>query len=95
MNKPVNKSRRHFLRGAGVALALPWMESLPLFGAQESKAAAAAAANEMSAKTADLRDPPRSPIALEPVRVGAVVDPMPVGAVALGWPGDSCDCGEH
>ena len=24
-------SRRHFLRGAGVALALPWMESLPLF----------------------------------------------------------------
>jgi hypothetical protein len=23
-------SRRHFLRGAGVALALPWMESLPL-----------------------------------------------------------------
>ena len=23
------KSRRHFLRGAGVALALPWMESLP------------------------------------------------------------------
>ncbi|MEY2881928.1 MAG: hypothetical protein RLZZ15_4308 [Verrucomicrobiota bacterium] len=25
-------SRRHFLRGAGVALALPWMESLPLLG---------------------------------------------------------------
>jgi len=24
-------SRRHFLRGAGVALALPWMESLPVF----------------------------------------------------------------
>src|SRR5580765_8529507 len=24
-------SRRHFLRGVGVALALPWMESLPLF----------------------------------------------------------------
>jgi hypothetical protein len=31
MSKPVNKSRRHFLRGAGVALALPWMESLPVF----------------------------------------------------------------
>lgn len=31
------KSRRHFLRGAGVALALPWMESLPL-AAQEAKA---------------------------------------------------------
>ena len=24
-------SRRHFLRGVGVALALPWMESLPIF----------------------------------------------------------------
>src|SRR5258708_3745239 len=28
-------SRRHFLRGAGVALALPWMESLPLLAANE------------------------------------------------------------
>lgn len=27
------KSRRNFLRGAGVALALPWMESLPVFAA--------------------------------------------------------------
>jgi hypothetical protein len=27
-----NTSRRHFLRGLGVALALPWMESLPVFG---------------------------------------------------------------
>jgi len=25
-------SRRHFLRGVGVALALPWLESMPLFG---------------------------------------------------------------
>ena len=25
-------SRRHFLRGMGVALALPWLESMPLFG---------------------------------------------------------------
>ena len=31
-----NPSRRHFLRGAGVALALPWMESMPLF-AQDGK----------------------------------------------------------
>src|SRR6476646_1464620 len=31
-------SRRHFLRGMGVALALPWMESLPLV----ARAAAAA-----------------------------------------------------
>jgi hypothetical protein len=34
-------SRRHFLRGVGVALALPWMESLPLF-AQTSGAPKAA-----------------------------------------------------
>ena len=26
-------SRRHFLRGVGVALALPWMESLPFIAA--------------------------------------------------------------
>ncbi len=38
-------SRRNFLRGAGVALTLPWMESLPLWGAEES-AVTAAAANE-------------------------------------------------
>jgi hypothetical protein len=29
---PGPTSRRHFLRGMGVALALPWMESLPLLG---------------------------------------------------------------
>jgi Protein of unknown function (DUF1552) len=40
------RSRRHFLRGAGVALALPWMESLPVFGAQDGPAAAVAAANK-------------------------------------------------
>src|SRR3954451_18925143 len=34
-------SRRHFLRGVGVALALPWMESLPLLG----QAAAAVKSN--------------------------------------------------
>jgi hypothetical protein len=27
-----NQSRRQFVRGMGVALALPWMESLPVFG---------------------------------------------------------------
>ncbi len=39
------KSRRHFLRGTGVALALPWLESLNVLKAQDlpSKAAAAAA----------------------------------------------------
>jgi hypothetical protein len=35
------KSRRHFLRGAGVALALPWLESLPLY-ANETKPGAPA-----------------------------------------------------
>ncbi|MSU49158.1 MAG: DUF1552 domain-containing protein [Opitutus sp.] len=35
-------SRRHFLRGVGVALALPWLESLPLFG----QAAAGVKANQ-------------------------------------------------
>jgi Protein of unknown function (DUF1552) len=29
--RPGHPSRRHFLRGVGVALALPWMESLPRF----------------------------------------------------------------
>ncbi len=38
MNKAEGNSRRHFLRGAGVALALPWMESLPLFGATDPPA---------------------------------------------------------
>src|SRR5919206_2651891 len=31
-------SRRHFLRGMGVALALPWMESLPLVGTASARA---------------------------------------------------------
>lgn len=38
MNKTTQTSRRHFLRGAGIALALPWLESLPVFG-QDKKAA--------------------------------------------------------
>ena len=38
----VNRSRRNFLRGTGVALALPWMESLPAF----AQAAGAAASNK-------------------------------------------------
>jgi Protein of unknown function (DUF1552) len=40
------KSRRNFLRGAGVALALPWMESLPLLRAQDATAALAADPNK-------------------------------------------------
>ena len=34
-------SRRHFLRGVGVALALPWLESLPVFGQTATAAAKA------------------------------------------------------
>jgi len=37
-------SRRHFLRGVGVALALPWMESLPLFAQTGTGVSGAAAA---------------------------------------------------
>jgi len=36
-------SRRRFLRGAGVALALPWLESLPLFGQGSTGATAKSA----------------------------------------------------
>ncbi len=41
MSSTSRASRRHFLRGAGVALALPWMESLPLFGAEAEAATVA------------------------------------------------------
>lgn len=37
MTNPIQTSRRNFLRGAGVALALPWLESFPVL-AQDSKA---------------------------------------------------------
>lgn len=37
---PHHFSRRHFLRGMGVALALPWMESMPLYGSQAVTATA-------------------------------------------------------
>src|ERR1051325_865060 len=37
-------SRRTFLRGAGVAMALPWMESLPVWGAEATPAQGAAPA---------------------------------------------------
>ena len=33
-------TRRHFLRGLGVTLALPWLESLPVFGQVTAKASA-------------------------------------------------------
>lgn len=42
MNNTKHISRRHFLRGVGVALSLPWLESFPLL-AQDVKATAPAA----------------------------------------------------
>jgi len=33
-------SRRRFLRGTGVVMALPWLESLPVWGAEPTPAAA-------------------------------------------------------
>jgi hypothetical protein len=41
-------SRRRFLRGTGVVMALPWLESLPVWGVQPL--AAASAPSEASAK---------------------------------------------
>lgn len=32
-NRDKNLSRRIFLKGAGVAMTLPWLESLPVWGA--------------------------------------------------------------
>jgi hypothetical protein len=43
-------SRRHFLRGVGVALALPWLESLPWAGSSAEAAAAGAQATGAAAK---------------------------------------------
>jgi uncharacterized protein DUF1552 len=38
---PTNISRRTILQGAGVAMALPWLESLPAFGAEPAAGGAA------------------------------------------------------
>jgi Protein of unknown function (DUF1552) len=45
MKNTTRTSRRHFLRGAGVALALPWLESLPLL-AQDGAVSVVANANK-------------------------------------------------
>jgi Protein of unknown function (DUF1552) len=45
MNTTNQTSRRHFLRGAGVALALPWLESLPCM-AQDGRTTIATNANK-------------------------------------------------
>lgn len=42
-SSPYHMSRRHFLRGVGVALALPWLESMPLYGQIAAGATAKAA----------------------------------------------------
>src|SRR5215831_3846095 len=47
-------SRRHFLRGAGVALALPWLESLNLLKAQDVQATSAAVSNKPPVRFANI-----------------------------------------
>src|SRR5262245_30862716 len=42
-------SRRTILRGAGVAMALPWLESLPVFGAEPVADGAAAVPRRFAA----------------------------------------------
>ena len=52
-------SRRHFLRGVGVALALPWLESLPVFaqaaGTGEGRCCPRCASASSSSRTASSR----------------------------------------
>ena len=46
----LDNSRRHFLRGVGVALALPWLESLPWAGSSAEAAGVGAQAAAAAAK---------------------------------------------
>jgi hypothetical protein len=46
----LDNSRRHFLRGVGVALALPWLESMPWAGSSAEAAGAGAQAAAAAAK---------------------------------------------
>jgi hypothetical protein len=46
----LDNSRRHFLRGVGVALALPWLESMPWAGASAEAATTGAQAAAAGAK---------------------------------------------
>jgi hypothetical protein len=52
-------SRRHFLRGVGVALALPWLESLPLVGSSAAAAGVPAGAAQAGAGAAKAGPPLR------------------------------------
>jgi Protein of unknown function (DUF1552) len=45
----LDHSRRHFLRGVGVALALPWLESMPLLAQEGAAPATAGAAGKAAA----------------------------------------------
>jgi hypothetical protein len=51
-------SRRHFLRGVGVALALPWLESLPWAGSSAAAAGLPAGAAAAGAQAAAKAGPP-------------------------------------
>jgi hypothetical protein len=44
MQRQRSFARRTFLRGVGVAMALPWLESIPVWGAESSRSAARSAA---------------------------------------------------
>jgi hypothetical protein len=60
----MQRSRRNFLRGAGVALTLPWMESLPLY------------ANETEAKPAAKKDLNKPPLRFATVYFSNGVEPI-------------------
>jgi hypothetical protein len=51
-------SRRHFLRGVGVALALPWLESMPWAGSSAAAAGLPAGAAAAGAQAAAKAGPP-------------------------------------
>jgi hypothetical protein len=57
-------TRRNFLRGAGVALTLPWMESLPLY------------ANETAPKPSTSRDPNKPPLRFATIYFSNGVEPI-------------------
>src|SRR6185503_7657377 len=57
--RSLDNSRRHFLRGVGVALALPWLESLPWAGSSAAAAGLPAGAAQAAATAAKSGPPLR------------------------------------
>ena len=54
----LDPSRRHFLRGVGVALALPWLESMPWAGSSAAAAGLPAGAADLGTQAAAKAGPP-------------------------------------